>query len=453
MMFKYIPYHRKMFILTFLLLITESVLGLESVFAQTSAGGFRVSLAEAVQFAKSQNKWVQAARVEESAAGEDRHDAYQAALPTVNVSSSYQRFSDLTLYTQGLRNAKTGPRKPTPNAASLGIDALFNIYNGGRQRAFQKEQTSREYLAKLNADDQSGNIGLQTASQYLDLVRLADLKRFVLDQLNRARTRLVSINALYKNQKVTKSDVLRAQVMLSNVELSLQQTVNDISIANQRLDVLMNVPDSVRLIPTDSAGMSKPKPDSLLQIIERAGVSSYGVRKAAENVALQQARVSGIKSNNRPSLAFYTAYGLNYPNNLFFPPIDQAYSIGFVGLKAQYNISSLYHNKSKEAAGKLRIKELELQRQATADNVATDINSYYVKYIEALHRIEVNQRSVEQSQVNYRIVSTKYFNQLALLTDLLDADNLYQESRFNLIKAQTDALTIYYHILYTSGNL
>ena len=453
MMFKYIPYHRKMFILTFLLLIMESVLGLESVFAQTSAGGFRVSLAEAVQFAKSQNKWVQAARVEESAAGEDRHDAYQAALPTVNVSSSYQRFSDLTLYTQGLRNAKTGPRKPTPNAASLGIDALFNIYNGGRQRAFQKEQTSREYLAKLNADDQSGNIGLQTASQYLDLVRLADLKRFVLDQLNRARTRLVSINALYKNQKVTKSDVLRAQVMLSNVELSLQQTVNDISIANQRLDVLMNVPDSVRLIPTDSAGMSKPKPDSLLHIIERAGVSSYGVRKAAENVALQQARVSGIKSNNRPSLAFYTAYGLNYPNNLFFPPVDQAYSIGFVGLKAQYNISSLYHNKSKEAAGKLRIKELELQRQATADNVATEINSYYVKYIEALHRIEVNQRSVEQSQVNYRIVSTKYFNQLALLTDLLDADNLYQESRFNLIKAQTDALTIYYHILYTSGNL
>jgi outer membrane protein TolC len=73
--------------------------------------------------------------------------------------------------------------------------------------------------------------------------------------------------------------------------------------------------------------------------------------------------------------------------------------------------------------------------------------------MEALNRISVNQHSVEQSQVNYRIVTTKYFNQLALLTDLLDADNLYQESRFNLVKAQTDALTIYYHLLYTSGNL
>ncbi|RYY24848.1 MAG: TolC family protein, partial [Sphingobacteriaceae bacterium] len=156
---------------------------------------------------------------------------------------------------------------------------------------------------------------------------------------------------------------------------------------------------------------------------------------------------------NQPSLGFYTAYGLNYPNYLFYPSVNQAYAIGFVGLRAQYSISSLYQNKSKLAAGKLRVKELELQEQAVADNVHTEASSYYIKYKEALTRIAVNERSVEQARVNYRIVSTKYFNQLALLTDLLDADNLYQESRFNLIRAQTDALIIYYRLLYASGNL
>jgi len=105
------------------------------------------------------------------------------------------------------------------------------------------------------------------------------------------------------------------------------------------------------------------------------------------------------------------------------------------------------------AAAKLRVKELEVQQAAYSDNVQTEIKSYYIKYREALTRITVNERSVEQALVNYRIVNTKYLNQLSLLTDLLDADNLYQESRFNLIKAQTDALAIYYHILYTSGNL
>jgi outer membrane protein TolC len=414
---------------------------------------YNLSLADAVQFAKTQNKWVQAANIEENAVDEDRKDAYSAALPIINISSSYQRFSDLTLFTQGLSHSNAGARKPTPNAAALGVDALFNIYSGGRQRALQKEQTSRLNLAKLNSLDQSGNIALQTANQYLDLVRLNDLQKFILDQLKRAQTRVKNIHSLYENQKVTKSDVLRAEVALSNVELSLQQNENDVAIASQKLDVLMNVPDSVWILPVDSAGMPKPEIHSLLPLIEAVGVSSYSVQKATENVEVQRARLRGIQSSNMPGLSFYTAYGLNYPNYLFFPPVNQAYAIGFVGLKAQYNISSLYHNKSKLAAGKLRVKELEMQQEAYSDNVRTEIKSYYIKYAEALTRISVNERSVEQAEVNYRIINAKYLNQLSLLTDLLDADNLYQESRFNLIRAQTDALAIYYHILYTSGNL
>ncbi|MDP9079602.1 MAG: TolC family protein [Bacteroidota bacterium] len=418
-----------------------------------SGNSYKLTLAEAVQFAKSQNKWVQAANIEENAASDDRKDAYNAALPTVNVNGSYQRFSDLTLFSQGLSHATTIPLPPTKNAAALGVDALFNIYGGGRVRAFQKEETSRFKLAKLNTRDQAGNIGLQTANQYLDLVKLNDLQKFILDQLKRAKTRLNNIDALYKNQKVTKSDVLRAEVTLANVELSLQQNENDITIANQKLDVLINVPDSVRISPVDSAGMPKPETASLVPIIEAAGVSSYSVQKAAENVEVERAKLRGVQSSNNPSLSFYTAYGLNYPNFLVFPPVNQAYALGFVGLKAQYSISSLYHNKSKVAAGKLRVKELEMQQEAYTDDVHTEVKSYYIKYTEALTRISVNEHSVEQAEVNYHIVNTKYLNQLALLTDLLDADNLYQESRFNLVKAQTDAIAIYYHILYTSGNL
>lgn len=453
-MYNYVYHSRKLCLSAVVLSLIILLQNTKIVNAQAQSGNsYELTLAEAVQFAKSQNKWVQAANIEESAAGEDRKDVYNAVLPTVNVSSSYQRFSDLTLFTQGLSHSTTGPRKPTPNSAALGIDALFNIYSGGRQRALEKEQTSRLNLAKLNTRDQSGNIGLQTAYQYLDLVKLNDLQKFIQDQLRKAQTRLNNINSLYKNQKVTKSDVLRAEVTLANVELSLQQNENDITIANQKLDVLINVPDSIWISPVDSAGMPKPEIRSLLPLIEAAGVSSYSVQKAAENVEVQRARLKGVQSNTMPSLSFYTAYGLNYPNYLFFPPVDQAYAIGFVGLKAQYSISSLYHNKSKVAAGKLRVKELEVQQEAYSDNVRTEVKSYYIKYAEALTRIAVNEHSVEQALVNYRIVNTKYLNQLSLLTDLLDADNLYQESRFNLIRAQTDALGIYYHMLYTSGNL
>ncbi|MNJ87325.1 Outer membrane efflux protein [compost metagenome] len=445
---------RRRFLWVGLLSLTIFLSNPISVTGQGKGGSsYRLSLAEVIAFAKSQNKLVLAANIGEELVAEDRKDAYHNALPTVNASGSYQRFSRLTLFTDGLAHSTTGARKPGSISAALGVDALFSIYGGGKQRALEREQDSRLNLARLNTREQSGNTALQTASQYLDLIRLNELKKFILDQLKRAQTRLSNINSFYKNQKVTRSDVLRAEVAFSNVELALEQNENDITIANHKLNILMNVPDSVVISPADSAGMRKPEIASLLQLVEAGTQSSYTVQKAAETVERQKAKLRGIQSNNLPGLGLYAAYGLNYPNYLFFPPVDQAYSIGFVGLKMQYSISSIYHNKSKVAAGKMRVKELELQQEAYSDQVRIEIRSYYIRYTEALRRISVNERSVTQAQANYRIVNTKYLNQLSLLTDLLDADNLYQESRLNLVKAQTDALAVYYQILYNTGNL
>lgn len=414
---------------------------------------YPLTLSEAIQLAKRQNQAVQAAGFEETAVDEERKYVYKSALPIINMGSTYQRFSNLTLFTDGLNHSTSGSRNPSPNSANLGINVSFGIYGGGKQKALQNEQNSRLKLAKLNTLDTSGNVAFRTASEYLELLRLNELQKFILDQLKRARVRVENINALYKNQKVTKSDVLRSGVILSNVELSLQQNQNDIGIINQKLIVLMDLPDSVLLSPTDSAGISKPEINSLLPLIEKTESSSFNIQKTAENVELQRTKVKIVQSSNRPSLSFFGAYGLNYPNYLFFPPVDQAYAIGFAGLQLQYTISSIYQNKNKLAAAKMRVKESELLQKEHTYIILSEIRAYYIKYEESLNRISVNERSVEQAKVNYRIVNTKYLNQLALLTDLLDADNLYQESRLNLVKAQTDALTIYYHILYTSGNL
>lgn len=436
-----------------LLTIVYGILPMAVAAQDVPARTYPLSLNQAVTLAKNQNKWVQIARTEAQASQSDLKDAYSAALPLANASSSYQRFSDLTLYTNGLSNSTTGPRKPTPNAANVGIDATFNIYAGGRQKAFESEQESKQKIAEINTRDQSGFYGLQTAGQYLNLVQLGALKNFILDQLKRAETRLKTINSLYKNQKVTRSDVLRAEVMRSNVELSLEQVNNDIKISNQRLTVLLNLPDSAMVFPTDSAGMAKPAIATLAELTRLARETSFSIEKAKEAVHTQEAKLKGIKSAYLPTLSFYTAYGLNYPNNLFFPPVDQAYSIGFVGLKLQYNISSLYHNKHKVAAGRLRLSESQLQNQAIADNVGLEVKSLLIKYGESLNRITVKEKTIEQSLVNYRIVTTKYFNQLALLTDLLDADNLLTASRFDLISAETEALNTYYRLLYSTGKL
>jgi outer membrane protein len=420
---------------------------------KTDSGSvYPLSLQQAINISKSNNNLVKAAQSEESASYSDLKDAKNNAFPSIFAGANYQRYTSLTLY-HGLNPAKSVPKYPTSNGADASLSANFNLYAGGRQKAYEAEQSGKKDLATVNTQEQTGNVGLQVVSQYLDMVRLNDQKRFIKEQVVRAETRLRNITALYNNQKVTRSDVLRAELNLSAVKLNLEQAENDLEIANQKLNVLLSLSDSTKVVPLDSAAMPKPATESLIPIVLGASKDAYAIRKANENIKIQDARIREVKSGFSPTLSLYSAYGINYPNNIFYPPVDQAYSIGFVGMRVQYNISSTYQNKYKTAASRIRLQELQYIKQNINDNVRQEVASLLIKYKEALNRIIVTEKSIEQARVNYKIVSAKYFNQLALLTDLLDADNLYEETRYNLVQAQTSAQFIYYRLLYTSGNL
>lgn len=413
----------------------------------------RLSLKDAILRSRISNKAILASKTEEEAVAEDFNDAKASVLPSVGASGSYQRFTKLTLYTDGLFSSKSVPKRPGPDGADLGLSASLNLYSGGRSRSLLQEQAHKSSLAELSTRETSGGISLQVAAQYLDLIRLSAQEKLTLDQVKRAETRLKNINALYKNQKVTRSDVLRAEVMLSNVQLVLEQIRNDLKIAGDKLSILLDLSADTRIQAVDSLGADSLSVAEIGNLVTDAPSTSFSILKFAESQKVQQARIKGIRSGYYPSVSVYSAYGLSYPNTIFYPPVDQAYSIGFVGLKVQYNLSSIYQNKHKVSAAQKRLHQLQLQKEVVSDNALQEARSLGIKYQEASNRIQVIEKQIDQAAVNYKIVSSKYFNQLALLTDLLDADNLYQESRYSLIQAKAVRQLQVYRLKYSSGKL
>jgi outer membrane protein len=413
----------------------------------------RLSLRDALGLVREKNKLVGVSRLDQTAVEEDLKDSRNATLPRVGFVSNYQRFSRLTLFRNGLTGDYSSLRDPEPTSADFGVDASYTLFAGGRLRSAIEEQVIRRDIASLNTLDQTGNASLQVVAGYLDILRLDEQDSLIADQIKRAETRLKNIRALYENQKVTRSDVLRAEVILSNEKLSREATENDIGIATDHLGVLLALPAGTRITLTDSAGDNEPEPASLQALVAGAAIHSYAIIRIQDLIKLQDNGLRSIKSGYYPTVQFFSAYGLNYPNFLVYPYVDQFYMLGFVGLRLQYDISSLYENRHKESAARIRQTSLQLQQSAITDAVNQEARALAIKYGEALDRIRVAQASIEQTRVNYKIVTSKYFNQLALLTDLLDADNLFLESRLDLIRSQTDALVFYYRLLYISGNL
>ena len=142
-----------------------SVLHAEIAFSQiTAIGPMRLSLDEAISKARANSKRILVSKIEKVAADEDLEDANLSALPGINTSGSYQRFTKLTLYTDGLSNSHSIPKYPGPNGADIGINASFNVYSGGKTRAFQSEQQYKSALSELGVSETGGNIALQVAT-------------------------------------------------------------------------------------------------------------------------------------------------------------------------------------------------------------------------------------------------------------------------------------------------
>jgi outer membrane protein len=426
---------------------------ISSLEAQTAdSTSIKLTLHEAIRHAKGSNKLIQVLKTGENAAALDLKDAKMGVLPRVHTNATYQRYTKVTLFDGVWGDPHQIPRPPDADAGTLGIEAAFNLYAGGRQKAVITDLKHKDELAAINTKEQEGNIALQVSLQYLDMIRLYFQERLIKDQITRARTRLKNINTFYTNGKVTKSDLLRAEVLLDNVLLSEIANKNDYRISNQKLNTLLNLDPSTKIIPVDTTSLDLQDSLQLEQLLQDHS-GTYALLKAQKQIELQENRTKLTKSFNHPSISLFGGYGFNYPNNFLFPPVAQTIAVGTAGIKISYEISSLYQNKDRVRSSRLRETELKEQKHWIEDNIQQEAKALAIKYHEAIHRLSVIQRSIEQAATNYNIQNTKYANQLTLLTDLLEADNLYQESRFNYIQANITALSIYYRLLFITGKL
>jgi outer membrane protein TolC len=67
--------------------------------------------------------------------------------------------------------------------------------------------------------------------------------------------------------------------------------------------------------------------------------------------------------------------------------------------------------------------------------------------------LETEEKNVELATENYRIVENRYNNQLALLTDMLDASTAKLDAEVRLVNARVNIIYYYYLLKQNSGTL
>lgn len=336
---------------------------------------------------------------------------------------------------------------------SYGVELNQTLYQGGKIKNSIKSASIEKQISDLSLEKDESDIKLTLINNYLELFRLYKQKEVLQKNIEEAKKRLHNIENLKKEGIVTNNDVLRSRIEVSDFELSLKETEDNIIIISQQLDIVLGL-DEKNIIVPDTAFLKKKILTESEEYYVQQGyekypelrISDYNIEKAKINEKI-------TKSKYLPNLF------LSAGNNLVRPipnttPVQDLYINSWgINIGISYQISSWFDHKHTLNEARYNIDLQENLKEQTREDIRLNVKSAYIKNKEAMDRVEVLTKTVEQAQENYRITNNKYFNQLSILTDLLDASAVKLNTELQLITAKTNSIYTYYLLLKASGNL
>lgn len=411
-----------------------------------------LSLQQVWQKSDVYSKVIQMQRLKVQRSKEAIRDAIAERLPELSVGGNFEQASNIPIYEKGLFN-KTTQHEVIHTLYKLGADGYLNIYNGSKTNLKIAEEKVREKIAIEQQNLTISDIRYKAASRYLELQRSLIFKQLMIKDIADQEKQLEEIRHFLKNGVVLKSDVLRVELKLSRQKLSLVTIENDISLANQKLNILIGEPDERVVIPTDPTNAEAIRPETYEAYLAEAMAHSFQYHMSEQETALKKIELKTVMANVSLKVGLYGDFYYANPQIFLFPYNPHLYSLGIAGVRASFPISAIYLNRHKEKIAELELKKQEIEHADTEDLVRKQVKEAYLRYKEALIGVDVAKVNVEQAKENNRIITNTYFNQSSLVTDLLDASVQLLQTRFDLATAEMAARLQYFQLQNVIGNL
>lgn len=395
------------------------------------------------------NLQLTASRLKEQMATERLSTARMALYPDIEVGLKGGVLGQPVVFQNGLSN----PTRPdTPDwQQNYAIDFSQPLYQGGRIKYAIRQADLEKEIASLQTHVSKADLKLVLLEQYLNLFSLYKQCKVLNRNIEESERRLKDIRQMKEEGLITNNDVLRSEMQLTNNRLSLTETQNNIRLVSQRLDILLGQNENLIIFP-DTTLLEQTyitnEYDTYLQQAFSADPSMLLLQKQTE---LAENNVRLIRAEQRPKLSLTASNTLARPVSRTLA--DMYNNNWNIGLSLSYPLSSLYRNKHRMNEARLGIVLSQNAQEQQKQHIQTTVQEALLKHHEAVSRVEALQLSVRQAEENFRIMNNRYLNQLAILTDLLDADNLRLNVELQLTTARTRVVYTYYQLQRAIGEL
>lgn len=445
-----------------------------SFFAVSHAGtdSVRVTLESLYRLADDECTQIKLSEQQLAAAKEATQQAKNNLLPDVKVAATGSYIGDAYLMSRGFGTTGQtevilpglGPqyvnngRQPTPHWGNMfSIEATQVICAGGAMVAGIKMAEYAEQVAELDVAKSKQEVRFLLTGYYLDLVKLQNQLHVIAEHIRLTEKVLEQMRAKEAVGVVLRNDLTRYELQLKQLQLTETQLRDAQSIVRHQLHTSLHRPNGVVLEPDtvslagEYAALEQVAAEQLWQ--SRASDHHIGIRQAEKAEAISGEQVHATRAASIPSLALVAKDELFGPYTNDLIPVNANVNAWFVGIGLRYDLGSLWHNHRAIRKAKGEQQVAKARTDLAREGVNNAVHAGYVHFLTSFTEVDTQQKQVQLANENYDLVSKRYANELALLTDLLDASSIKLQADIALVNARVNLLYNYYQLKYITHTL
>ena len=332
------------------------------------------------------------------------------------------------------------------------IDASQTIYSGGALTAGIRMSELGLEKARIASELTIQQQRFLVLSQYLDLEKIANREQVVKSNIELTRRIISDIEERHRQGVALKNDITRYELQMQTLQLELTKLRNQRSIVNHQLCVSLGIATSDSIVPTERVADKTYARDAEAQW-QFAAMSSPTLRMAAVDEQMAGQKEKLAKSELLPKVAIVAQNNFNGPITFELPPVNKNLNIWYVGVGISYPVSSLFKSNKKLRAARVAVREAQEQKAVAKEMVGNQMQAAWTNYQQSYVELQTQQKSVELARQNFEVINDGYINQLALVTDMIDASNMRLDAELAEVDARINIAYAYYKMKYIAGEL
>ena len=432
----------------------------------------RMSLQSLFDLADQQNQRIKVSEAALMAAEEGVASAKSAMLPSVEFGLQGSYTGNAFLMSRGFSTSGTteyivpglGPqqvqngKQSTPHwGNSFTAQASQVIYAGGAIRSGIEMAKLGRRLAELDVEKNRQEVRFLITGYYLDLCKLQNQLQVIAKNIELTEKVIEQMKARREQGTVLKNDLTRYELQLQSLLLTKTQIDDAQKIIRHQLSTTIHLPEEedfevdAQLLEEEGKALRALTSEELWQ--QTAEENSIDIRQASLATEMSAQKIRNTRAALRPSVAVVAENNLYGPYTSDLISKNANVNVWFVGIGVKYNLSSLWKNKHDIRKARHENTQARESVQLAHEGIENGVQANYTNLLTSSVEVRTQEKQVELADQNYSVVKNRYANDLALLTDMLDASNMKLSADMALVNARINMLYNYFKLKYITNTL